>query len=82
MNTKYRYNPKDFEGIPFLGEELALFYSFLEDYKKSWKNKELWALKNHWEMLFFTIKHRELDGYISARTAEDIRDYLEEVVND
>ena len=40
------------------------------------------ALARQGEMLFFTIKHRLVEGAISADTAFELRGYMEELLYD
>ena len=81
--TKYKYTPDDFTHLPSLYDELAKFYCLLETYKAE-KTKSAWLdLKYHWwENLFFTIKHREVEGSLSPVDAAEIRDYLEGLLYD
>lgn len=39
-------------------------------------------LELHWQNLFFTIKHREVEGNLSPTMAQEMRTYLEELVHD
>ena len=82
VKSVYKYNPKDYEGILGLSSDLSTFYELYEQYRADRTNDSLFALKNHWENLFFTIKHRELEGFLSPMLASETRDYLEELVND
>jgi len=34
------------------------------------------------EDVFFTIKHREVEGFINPSAASELREYLEELIND
>ena len=82
MATLYKYKPEDFEGILNLEEDLCKFYQLLELYKQDGTRKSRFSLDNQVELIFFTIKHRELEGAITRRTAEDLRDYLGELLYD
>jgi hypothetical protein len=78
----YKYNPDDFIGILGLPSELADFYRLCEAYKSEKSNDKWLPLRKHWEDLFFTIKHREVEGVLTSMDAQGIRDYLEVLVND
>ena len=82
MNGNYRYNPEDFSGMLGLSDELNAFYKLHEEYNKKKTRKNWFALEKHWEDLFFTIKHRELEGNLKHTTAADLREYMEELLYD
>ena len=77
----YKYNPEDFKGILNMTGELQVFYKLLENYKDDSSDDNWFNLRKHWEDLFFTIKHREVEGFLNPLVADDIRGYLEELVN-
>ena len=77
----YRYNPEDFRGMLNLTGELQVFYKLLENYRNDSSDDNWFDLRKHWEDLFFTIKHREVEGFLNPVVADDIRGYLEELVN-
>ena len=81
--AKYKYNPDDFAHLPSLHDELAKFYSLSETYKAEKTKSAKSDLEYHWwEHLFFTIKHREVEGSLSPVDAADIRNYLEDFLYD
>jgi len=82
MNSNYRYNPKDFEGILALSDELRAFYRLHAAYNKNRTQHNRFALEKQWEDLFFTLKHRELEGSLNHEMAQEIRSYLEELAGD
>ena len=82
MNGVYKYSPEEYNGILGLSEDLFEFYHLYEQYRADRTPDSLFALKNHWEVLFFTIKHREAEGFLSPVLASETRDYLEGLVND
>ena len=81
MNNAYKYSPADYSEIPGLSDDLTEFYQLFEQYCADMTQDSFFALRVHWENLFFTIKHREVEGFISPVLASEIRDYLEELVN-
>ena len=82
MESKYKYNPDDFNGILGMTGELDIFYRLYEMYKKE-KTRDNWfSLKRHWEDLFFTIKHREVEGFLNPVIAQEIREDLMMLIND
>ena len=81
MNGAYRYSPEDFSGLLGLPGELRVFYEQLELFKKDSTDDNWFDLKKHWEDLFFTIKHREVEGFLNPIAASELRGYLEELVN-
>ena len=82
FNQGYKYNPKDFEEIPFLAEDLKNFYAALEAYKIDESNSKKVELHIRWEEVYFSIKHREVEGYLDPATASEMRIYTEELYND
>jgi len=81
MSVAYKYNPDDFKGLLNLPDELRIFYNLLEIYKADSTDNNRFTLKKHWEDLFFTIKHREVEGFLNPITASELKNYLEELVN-
>jgi len=82
MDISYKYNPEDFKNTLGMSEDLITFYRLLEIYYKDRTEHSWFPLKKHWEDLFFTIKHREVEGFLNPVFAQEIRDYLEELAND
>jgi len=82
MNGHYRYNPEDFRGMLNLSDDLNTFYNLHEVYNKDKTRINKFALEKHGYDLFFTIKHRELEGNLKRTTAEDLREYMEELLYD
>ena len=82
MNVIYKYNPDDFSGMLNLTDDLSTFYKLHTEYTEERTRKKLMALEKHWKDLFFTIKHRELEGNLTNKTAADLRKYAEELLYD
>ena len=85
INTyeKYKYNPEDFVAMDMscLANELKTYYQLLEIYHTKKTKLAKSDLKCHWwENLFFTIKHREVEGSLSPTDADEMRSYLEELM--
>ena len=78
----YKFPPADFENISGLSEDLRAFYDLVEKFKAERSITNKYTLRSHWEDLFFLLKHRELDGSLDPVTAQEIRDYLEELAHD
>lgn len=57
--SQYKYHPNSFLGMLGIPEDLMNFYGLLEKYEKSKTRINWWDLREQWETLFFTIKHRE-----------------------
>ena len=82
MYNNYKYVPDVFKEMPSMYEDLTDFYKSLEIYRKD-KNKTNWLnFRTQWENLFFTIKHKEIEGFLNSTDAQEMRDYLEEMAND
>ena len=82
LNTIHKYNPADFSQVLGLSGELASFYELHDAYKKNKTQSNWFALKKHGIDLFFTLKHRSLEGAITQNTAYEIREYMEDLLND
>ena len=82
MNGNYKYNPEDFREMLNLSDELVTFYALYEIYSENKTQHNRFAFEKHWEDLFFTIKHREVEGFLNPVIAEKIRGYLEELASD
>ena len=80
-SAKYKYNPEDFRNMYGLSEDLAAFYKLLERYKESNTFVNRMEFLNAWEDVFFSIKHREVEGRLNPVVASEIRAYLEEIAN-
>ena len=81
-NNGYKYDPDDFNDMLGIPSELSLFYKLYETYKKERTQKSWLTLRKHWEDLFFSIKHREVEGFLNPVKAQEVRDYLEDLVNE
>ena len=81
--ANYKYNPADFEGILEFPNELEEFYRLHEIHKSSGDRGDWFDLLAHWtNLLFFSIKHRALEGWITENTASELCEYLEELLYD
>ena len=81
MNVTYKYTPDDFKGILNLPGELHVLYKLIENYKTVLSDDSWFEMKKQWEDVFFTIKHREVEGFLNPVIAADLRNYLEELIN-
>jgi hypothetical protein len=78
----YKYNPDDFEGMLGLPDDFRNFYKFLEIYLENRSRENWFEFRRHWETLFFSIKHRTVEGFLNPADAQEMRTYLEELAND
>ena len=74
MVNSYKYNPDDFRGMLNLADELITFYKLHELYNKERTIRNKFAFEKHGRDLFFTIKHRTLEGNLKRTTAEELKD--------
>jgi len=77
---RYKYNPDDFIQVLGLSDELATFYKLYEDYMSDQTQSRRFALEKQGQDLFFTVKHRALEGAITGNTAYEIREHMEELL--
>ena len=82
MNSVYRYNPEDFKGILGLSDDFSNFYKSHETYRRTNALRDWSVRHNYWENLIFTIKGREVEGFLNPVMAREMKDYLEELVID
>jgi len=82
VNSKYKYNPQDFQNILGLSKELSDFYKLLEIYKNKKTDDNLFTLKIHWEDLFFLIKGNGVTGLLHPVLAQEMQNYLEDLIYD
>ena len=75
----YRYDPKEFEYSPHLYGEMSDFYAALEKYKREKTESNEFRLDKQRRDLFFSIKHRVVEGSFPEYRAEEMRDYFWEL---
>jgi hypothetical protein len=78
----YKYNPDSFTDVPNLRDELSNFYYLLGQYDDNKTVSNKIHLQKHGDDLFFTIKHRELEGALTKASAEDLREHMRELLYD
>ncbi|MCL2498944.1 MAG: hypothetical protein FWE90_01265 [Defluviitaleaceae bacterium] len=78
--ASYKYNPIDFSHILGLLDDLTTFYNLHNEYINDKTQSKRFALEKHGEDLFFTIKHRALEGAITGTTAHELREHMEELL--
>lgn len=72
----YEYNPKDFQEMPLMEEYMMAFYEAYEAYKKEDNNTTYFALDRAGQDLFFAIKHREVEGWLSPAKTDELYEYF------
>jgi len=75
-----KYNPTDFSHILGLSDDLTVFYTLYNEYRSDKTQRKRFALEKQGEDLFFTIKHRALEGSITGTTAYELREHMEELL--
>ena len=80
--VKHKYNPDDFTEIMGLKDDLSAFYVSHEEYTHSPCTSTRFAVERHAETLFFTLKHRKLEGAITCIVADEILSYVEDLLYD
>ena len=80
MRNAYKYAPERFQGVLGLSNELAIFYNLYETYCADPTEENRFALEKHGRDLFFTLKHRRLEGAITDATASEVLSYMEELL--
>ena len=82
MNIAYEFKPEDFRDVLGLSEELSNFYRTFEEYTINKSQRNRFSFEKQGRNLFFTIKHRELEGGLTRNTAAELREYMEELLYD
>ena len=75
-----KYSPDDFIHVLGLSDELTTFYNLHNEYTNDKTQSKRFALEKQGEDLFFTIKHRALEGSITGTTAYELREHMEELL--
>ena len=78
--TTHKYNPTEFNHVLGLSDDLIIFYKLYSEYVSDKTRGKRFALEKQGEDLFFTIKHRALEGSITGTTAYELRAYMKELL--
>jgi len=82
MNKQYEYIPENISKTSKdLANDLAHFYNM---YEKFYNNEadRLGELEIAWQNLFFSVKHRLIEGVITENFGENLKAYVEDLMND
>ncbi|MDR0221778.1 MAG: hypothetical protein LBI54_10300 [Lachnospiraceae bacterium] len=83
METEtYKFNPDDFAGMLGIKEDLTGFYEAREKYLCNKTTENKFVFLGCAESLFFSIKHRALEGFITQTEAFELREHMEGLLND
>ena len=80
--TNYKYNPDNYKGVCHLSKELADFYELHEQYILDKSESKWFALRKHSQDMFFTMKHAVLQGTMTRADANEMYEYMEELLDD
>ena len=80
LAATYKYSPTEFNHILGLSDDLAAFYTLHSEYTNDKTQSKRFALEKQGEDLFFTIKHRALEGAITSTTEYELREHMEELL--
>jgi len=58
----YKYHPADLASLQNMSEDLEVFYDKLKIYADDKSDSNWFSLWCCWHTLFFTLKHREVEG--------------------
>jgi len=78
---EYKYKPEDFSKKNGLDEDLGAFYEAIENFDLNPK-AERGNLMLQRDVIFFSIKHRTIEHYLTPAQKEELYDYLEELLVD
>lgn len=79
--TTHKYRPDDFVNILGLGDELKEFYYLYEAHQRKKSQYSKIDLEIQGRNLFFTLKHRKVEGTINPIIADEILEYAEELLS-
>jgi len=75
--------PEDFQQkMPSLSEDLHEFYDALELFKNTKNDLDEISLREKFENVLLTIKHRKLNGIITEEYGAEMELYLGDFLND
>lgn len=77
----YRYQPADYMQM-MLGEDMQDFYSAMTAYKADKSENNMYELERTRINLFFSIKHRILEGNLTRSEAQEMQNYFGGLYND
>ena len=80
--SEYKYDPKDFEGIPSMSDDLMAFYRALEAYKSEKNSSNGFDLQDKIENIELSIKHCTLNGDLNTSFANELNDYIRGLLKD
>ena len=81
-SAKYKYCPEDFESVLGLSHDLEEFYQMYEHHKNEKTQHSMFEMERQARELFFTLKHRRIEGAITQTTAKENLEYVEDLLND
>ncbi len=76
---EYKYTPADYADSPCLRAEMEDFYTLLEKCQKEKTSTNRSFLDKQRRDLFFSIKHRVVEGRLTVTQAQEMRDYYGEL---
>lgn len=77
--AQYKYDPDSFADSPGLHSEMEDFYRLLENFRATRTENNWWFLDKQRRDLFFSIKHRVVEGRLTQTQAQEMRDYYGEL---
>ena len=82
MLRTYKYEPCKYSSYGLLSQDLESYYDALEKNKKDDTEHNLVHLETMVERLFFSIKHRCVEGKLNEIEAEEMLCYLRGLLDD
>jgi hypothetical protein len=80
--TTYKYKPNDFSDVLIMSEVMTDFYRSYETYVDEDNLSNKFSAEKALVDLLFTIKHRELEGFLPHPTANEMREYMRGLLDD
>lgn len=79
MKLKYKYDPQDYEACHLLSDDMRAFYIAYEKHKNEPNNDTEFELKQAYDLLYFSIKHRAVEECITDQERNEMWAYFEEL---
>jgi hypothetical protein len=76
MQPNYKYDPGKYKDIPCLEEDFKTFFELLSIYENDKSTYNALLMTDACDTLFFTIKAREIEGFLTCDQADELRIFL------
>jgi hypothetical protein len=83
VSNQHKYNLEEFKDIPFIAEDLDAFYKAHEAYLNDMNDRSIRVdFETKGRELFSTVKHREVETFLTPEKAEELREHIRDLFED